>query len=88
MKQLVIKSLVFAALSLSIFTASAFEARVVGVSDGDTITVLDAQKTQYRIRVAGIDAPEKSQDFGNRSKEYLSDLVFGKTVIHTKLPTA
>lgn len=80
MKQLVIKSLVFAGLSLSIFTASAFEARVVGVSDGDTITVLDAQKTQYKIRVAGIDAPEKSQDFGNRSKEHLSDLVYGKTV--------
>lgn len=79
-KQLVIKSLALAVLSLSIFPASAFEARVVGVSDGDTITVLDAQKTQYKIRVAGIDAPEKSQDFGNRSKEHLSDLVYGKTV--------
>lgn len=80
MKQLVIKSLTLAVISLSIFTASAFEARVVGVSDGDTITVVDVQKTQYKIRVAGIDAPEKSQDFGNRSKEHLSDLVYGKTV--------
>lgn len=53
---------------------------MVGVSDGDTITVLDANKTQFKIRVAGIDAPEKSQDFGNRSKEHLSDLVFGKAV--------
>jgi endonuclease YncB( thermonuclease family) len=80
MKKLVLKTLAFAVMSLSIFAASAFEARVVGVSDGDTITVLDAQKTQYKIRVAGIDAPEKSQDFGNRSKEHLSDLVYGKTV--------
>jgi endonuclease YncB( thermonuclease family) len=80
MKLIVIKSLILAVLGLSIFTATAFEARVVGVSDGDTITVLDANKTQYKIRVAGIDAPEKNQDFGNRSKEHLSDLVYGKTV--------
>jgi endonuclease YncB( thermonuclease family) len=80
MKNLVLKILALAVMILSIFAASAFEARVVGVSDGDTITVLDAQKTQYKIRVAGIDAPEKNQDFGNRSKEHLSDLVYGKTV--------
>jgi endonuclease YncB( thermonuclease family) len=54
--------------------------RVVGVSDGDTITVLDAQNQQHKIRVAGIDAPEKKQSFGQRSKEHLSDLVFGKEV--------
>jgi endonuclease YncB( thermonuclease family) len=35
------------------------EGRVVGVSDGDTITVLDESKTQHKIRFAGIDAPEK-----------------------------
>ena len=35
------------------------EGRVVGVSDGDTITVLDDAKTQHKIRFAGIDAPEK-----------------------------
>lgn len=58
----------------------AYEARVVGITDGDTITVLDGHKEQHKIRVAGIDAPEKAQDFGNRSKEHLSELVFGKTV--------
>lgn len=68
-------------MGLAISAASAFEGKVVGVSDGDTITVLDSSKTQHKIRVAGIDAPEKSQDFGNRSKEHLSDLVFGKTVM-------
>lgn len=53
---------------------------VVGITDGDTITVLDADKVQHKIRLAGIDAPEKKQPFGNRSKESLSALVFDKTV--------
>jgi len=53
---------------------------VVAISDGDTITVLDGGKTQHKIRLAGIDAPEKAQAFGERSKQHLSDLVFGKTV--------
>lgn len=54
--------------------------RVVGVTDGDTVTVLDSGKVQHKIRLAGIDAPEKKQAFGNRSKESLSDLVFNKPV--------
>jgi len=53
---------------------------VVGVADGDTITVLDADKVQHKIRLIGIDAPEKKQPFGNRSKQNLSDMVFNKTV--------
>src|SRR5215510_12762282 len=54
--------------------------KVVGVSDGDTITVLDEQKRQHKIRLDGIDAPESNQDYGSRAKQSLSDLVFGKTV--------
>lgn len=54
---------------------------VVGVTDGDTITVLDDQRTQHKIRLAGIDAPEKTQAFGQRSKEHLSSLVFGRRVL-------
>ena len=54
--------------------------RVVGVSDGDTITVLDDSKTQHKVRFAGIDAPEKSQVFGECSKQNLSVLVFQKRV--------
>jgi len=60
--------------------AETITGRVVGVADGDTITVLDANKVQHKIRLAGIDAPEKKQSFGNRSKESLSDLAFDKTV--------
>lgn len=43
--------------------------RVVGISDGDTITVLDRKNTQHKIRLHGVDAPEKAQAFGDRSKE-------------------
>lgn len=60
--------------------AGTFTGRVVGVADGDTITVLDSTNTQHKIRLAGIDAPEKSQAFGQVSKESLSDLVFDKQV--------
>ena len=60
--------------------AGTIEGRVVGVADGDTITVLVDSHTQHKIRLAGIDAPEKSQPFGQRSKESLSDLVFSKIV--------
>jgi endonuclease YncB( thermonuclease family) len=52
----------------------------VGVSDGDSVTVIDANKTQYKIRLAGIDAPEKAQAYGQKSKDSLSDLVFGQQV--------
>ena len=54
--------------------------RVVGVADGDTITVLDASNSQHRIRLQGIDAPESRQAFGARLKQHLSDLVFNKEV--------
>lgn len=61
-------------------TAATIEGRVVGVLDGDTITLLDQHHKQFRIRLSGIDAPEKKQPFGQRSKESLSSLVFGKPV--------
>lgn len=60
--------------------ADILEGKVVGVADGDTITVLDSSNTQYKIRLAGIDAPEKKQPFGQVSKRSLSDLVYDKTV--------
>jgi endonuclease YncB( thermonuclease family) len=53
---------------------------VVGVTDGDTITVLDHTNTQHKVRLAGIDAPEKKQAFGNASKKSLSELVYNKQV--------
>ena len=61
-------------------SAETISGKVVGVSDGDTVTVLDANREQFKIRVSGIDAPEKAQPFGQRSKESMSALVFGKDV--------
>lgn len=58
-----------------------YKANVIGVSDDDTITVLDANKEQHKVRLQGIDAPEKSQAFGKVSHHHLSQLVFSKTVI-------
>lgn len=54
--------------------------RVVGVSDGDTITVLTREHKKIKVRLASIDAPEKAQPFGERSKQSLSSLCFGKDV--------
>jgi endonuclease YncB( thermonuclease family) len=58
--------------------AAELTGRAVGVHDGDTITVLDANKTQRKIRLAGIDAPELKQAFGNRAKKNLAELAFDK----------
>ncbi len=60
--------------------ADTIEGRVVGVSDGDTITLLDSSKTQHKIRLQGIDAPEAKQAFGQASKRHLSNLVFNREV--------
>lgn len=58
--------------------AELLDGQVVGVHDGDTITLLDASSTQHKVRLAGIDAPELRQAFGRQSKEELSRQVFGK----------
>jgi endonuclease YncB( thermonuclease family) len=54
--------------------------KVVAIADGDTLTVVDGANTQHKIRLAGIDAPEKKQAFGTKAREALADKVFGKTV--------
>jgi endonuclease YncB( thermonuclease family) len=73
--------LILAALLLaSTLHAAEYTGKVVGVADGDTITVLDSGKMQHKVRLAGIDAPEKAQAFGNRSKQSLSDMVYMKDV--------
>ena len=54
--------------------------RVVGVTDGDTLTMLDGRKQQIKVRLAEIDTPESAQPYGTRAKQELSRLVHGKTV--------
>ncbi len=60
--------------------AETIAGRVVGIQDGDTLTLLTIEKQQVKIRLAEIDATESNQGFGRVSKQSLSDLVFGKDV--------
>lgn len=53
---------------------------VVGIADGDTLTVLDSNRQQHKVRLSGIDAPEKAQPFGDRAKANLDRLTFNKNV--------
>jgi len=69
-----------AALSPLIADAAVLSGKVVGIADGDTITVLTPDKVQVKIRLVGIDAPEKGQPFGQKSKDHLASLVFAKVV--------
>ena len=64
----------------SISLAQSLTGRVVSVADGDTVTILTPGRQQVKIRLGQIDAPEKAQPFGQRSKQSLSDLIFGKEV--------
>ena len=75
-----IKGFLGTLLVLTVTLAAASELRgvVVGVTDGDTITVLDDSRKQHKVRLAGIDAPEKHQAFGERARQYLSSLAFKK----------
>jgi endonuclease YncB( thermonuclease family) len=58
-----------------------FSGVVVAVADGDTITVLDEDRHQLHVRLAGIDAPEKRQPFGSKSREHLAALAFRQRAI-------
>lgn len=81
MKRVLSFLMMFMALLVSNANATAvLQGRVVGVSDGDSLTLLDAEKRQYKIRLQGIDAPEIKQAYGQKSKESLSKMVYGKTI--------
>lgn len=58
----------------------ALEGKVIAIADGDTLTILTTEKQQIKIRLAGIDTPERKQAFGTQAKQALSTKVFGKTV--------
>lgn len=82
---LAIRWFALAALALTIalfYVVSASAGELVGlvakVADGDTLTILDAGRHQIRIRLADIDAPEKRQAFGTRSRQSLAELCAGK----------
>lgn len=59
----------------------AFPARVIGVSDGDTVTVLTPYREKVTVRLEGIDAPEKGQHYGDQSRKMLRDMIAGQDVL-------
>ena len=61
-----------------LLSAQVLKGKAVSIADGDTFTLLINGNEQVKIRIDGIDAPEKKQDFGNRAKQYLSDMIWGK----------
>lgn len=71
--------LIILTLAYIILPARAITGKVTGVKDGDTIEILK-ERTSYRIRLAGIDCPEKKQPYGSQAKQFVSELCFGKTV--------
>lgn len=68
------------ALTSPLALAADISCKVIGISDGDTFTCLAAGNKQVKVRMAEIDTPESKQPYGTRSRQALSDLVFGKQV--------
>ena len=60
--------------------AETLQGLVIKVSDGDTVTILDASKTQHKIRLNWIDAPESKQAFGQKSRQYLDNMIYKKNI--------
>ncbi len=76
-------------LSFIFFAQSSFAqliGKVVSIADGDTFTML-VNNERIRIRLHGIDCPEKNQDFFNVAKEFLSNYVFDKIVTVKEMDT-
>lgn len=74
------RNILYLLILFSLSINAQLKGKIVKVQDGDTVTLLDSVNTQYKIRLYGIDAPENGQPYGDKSKEYLSNLIAGKEV--------
>ena len=61
--------------------AETLEGKVIKIADGDTLTLLTSSNEQVKVRLAGIDTPERKQPFGNRAKQALAKLAFQKQAL-------
>ncbi len=73
-------TLFFLAFLFLVASADTLTGKVVKITDGDTLYVLDANYKEHKIRLAGIDAPERKQAYGLASRKYLASIVAGKQV--------
>lgn len=80
MKIIKITILALLLTTYSVFAADNLFGRVVNVSDGDTVTILINEAESIKVRLSEIDAPEKSQPWGNKSKQALMALIANKNV--------
>lgn len=71
-------------LALNSEVPASLAGKVVRVTDGDTFVLLGANKTQYKVRLYGIDCPERQQPFYKAAKDHLASLIFQKNVIVRK----
>ena len=77
---MIVRLVVSGLLALALVAnADELTGRVVEVSDGDTLTVRVEGQPPVKVRLAGIDAPERDQPFGQRSRQSLAELAFGRT---------
>lgn len=71
-------------LLLPITVCSQTKAKVIEVSDGDTVTVLLKNNKKLKLRLAEVDCPEKGQPFGKNAKQFTAEQIFGKHITFTK----
>ncbi len=80
MKHLLKFTFILLFISQTALAQELLKGKVVRISDGDTMTVLDSLNQQHRIRLHGIDSPEKGQDYYQVAKDYVGQLCFQKQV--------
>ena len=73
-------AILFVAAATGLSQETTFTGKVVEVIDGDSMIVVDDKQERHLVRLAGADAPEQNQDFGKRSKKFLSEMVLDKAV--------
>lgn len=77
---IIIAAILLVLASVSAHARSEFSGKVVRVADGDTITVLAPGNQQVKVRLYGIDCPERKQAFGQRARQFTASRVAGENV--------